>query len=277
MPIARKGVARQTVEVATDPAARDLLDGRAGLPDGHGREVREVRVGIARAEHDRQFVRGPQRLESGHRAVERERVAERNDFGGVERHVGTIRQVRRVEIRHDGVESVVAAVERDDHEDRRADGQRRDARRLGDVVHRQRRRHRRGAGRPGVLEELTPVEVTRAHAFTKYSGAFNARSAKSGGVRDGLIERSLGAHAPLRHAQPVGGRLDHLGLGHRGQRFDVTGLHEVVGEVDAVLRRGRGEPRLVVGPAADARRVERELAHRTEVPAPRPRTGASTA
>ena len=76
----------------------------------------------------------------------------------------------------------------------------------------------------------------------------------------------FGADAPLRHAQPVGGRLDHLGLRHRGQRLEVTVLHEVVGEVDAVLRRGGGEPRLVIRPAADTRRVERELAHRDEVP-----------
>ena len=46
------------------------------------------------------------------------------------------------------------------------------------------------------------------------------------GVRDGLIERALGAGAPLRDAQPVGGGLDDLGFRHRRQWPEVTVLHE---------------------------------------------------
>ena len=99
-----------------EPSERVAAVGDAGVPETHRREVRQARMIVAAAVHDAEHAVLVQPLEADHRGMKAE------PLGGLE-HVAILDPeirpgavIRRVAVRHDRVQPVVAAGQLDDDE-----------------------------------------------------------------------------------------------------------------------------------------------------------------
>ncbi len=137
------------VEEAADPP-RGSPFRIARLPDLGRAEVREVRVRIPDALHDRELSRIVEPLEAAERAVQRQPAVDRERVALGERERGPQPLVGRVRDRHDRVQSVVAARQVEHHERPRA---RRRARAERAPAHDRERRQREQP-----LDEITSLD-----------------------------------------------------------------------------------------------------------------------
>src|SRR5262245_29259781 len=79
--------------------------------------MREARMVVPTAVHDRHLAVFVQALETNHRRVKSESVANLDDLALWDAQMGTRAVIRRIAVRHDGVQAVVAARQFDDDED----------------------------------------------------------------------------------------------------------------------------------------------------------------
>src|SRR5262245_43861394 len=79
--------------------------------------MREARMVVSTAMHDRHLAVLVQALETDHRRVKSESVADLDDLALWNTQMGTRAVIRGVAVRHDGVQAVVAAGQFDDDED----------------------------------------------------------------------------------------------------------------------------------------------------------------
>src|SRR5215471_19238592 len=91
------------------PAERLAGIRHAGVPVTHRREVREARVVVAAAVHDSHPPVFVEALESHHRRMEAERVADLQHLFRGDADTWTRAIVRGIGVRHDGVQPVVSA------------------------------------------------------------------------------------------------------------------------------------------------------------------------
>src|SRR5262245_39118070 len=100
-----------------EPAERLAAIGHAGVPVTHRREMREARMVVSTAVHDRHLAVLVQALETNHRRVKSESLADFDDLAFWNAQMGTRAVIRRVAERYDSVQAIVAAGQFDDDED----------------------------------------------------------------------------------------------------------------------------------------------------------------
>ncbi len=100
----------------TQPYSLPLF-GAAGVPERHRREVRERRLVVADALHDRDLALVVEVLHPAHRLVPAELRVDFQDVGFLDADRRPMPVVERVAVRDDGVEAVVAAEPLEDDED----------------------------------------------------------------------------------------------------------------------------------------------------------------
>ena len=159
-----------------------------------------VGLRIADAAHDRQLPLVPQLSQTLHRGVETQLLVEVYDIARGIGQFGASIMICVVGVRNQGVDSVVSAVQRDDHQDAGIGGQRPVLCRAQQVGPTDRHRCRQESSRPGT--RAGDQESAASDHDVKYSGVLTAAAANCGGCRtkgcSALTVRSDHAPTPIK-------------------------------------------------------------------------------
>ena len=223
------------VQPAAQPAGGAGPVRRAGLPDVHRPEVAAVRLRVADAPDDRQPLAVPQRLAALHRRVQAEPVAQRRaprPRSYASSGAGVV--VRRVGVRDDGVEPVVAAVQGDQDERRGVPAAGRSpAGRPAPASRacRRRRPARRPPATPVATRKRRRVSVSIVGLLSvdaRTRGWPGASASSRGGSAAASVSAARGAGGPAVHGRAAGpaasgrsaavGAGDGVQVGRAGQR-----------------------------------------------------------